>query len=477
MGEVELKLQDKVLSYIHKYELFYPGEKVVVAVSGGPDSVCLLHLLNSIKHQLGIHLCAAHLDHKLRGEASKQDTQYVAGLAKRLKVKAIVASGDVATYRMQKKLSLEEAAREIRYEFFARVVDNQEAGCVAIAHSRNDNIETIMLHILRGTGISGLQGLQPHTVLQIGGEKRALNVVRPLLEVSRPEIDGYCRKFRLRPRYDESNSSVTFRRNRIRHELLPVLESYNPRIDEALLRLANIAHEQMEYLNEQTAHAWSEIVEAFEGFLSLDSRKMAQLPGILQRQLLRWSAKYLCGDLRDIESEHIEEMLKFLHKPAGKVLHLPRFLRLQKEHGHLILRLEGRDLCPFPILKDEYSIKVPGETTLPGWLIKTEILAAKGHTYDSGGFVASFDFARTGRQLKLRPRRPGDVFHPLGMPQSKKLHHFMSDAAIPRLWRDNLPLVCAEGNIIWVAGWRIAEPYKITLATLKILRISLHRIL
>jgi tRNA(Ile)-lysidine synthase len=468
------KLQEKVLSYIQAQQLFYPGEKVVVAVSGGADSVCLLHLLHSIRTQLGIVLCLAHMDHGLRGDESASEAQYVARLASKLKINSNIESRDVSTYRIQKKLSLEEAARELRYAFFAEVVAREEAGCVTVAHSRDDNIETMLLHILRGTGISGLRGLQPRTVLRIGEERQVLNVMRPLLEVSRTEIEAYCREYKLRPRQDSSNLCTTFRRNRIRHELIPALKTYNPRIEEALLRLGAIADEHMAYIEEQSSQIWGDIIEEYGGTLSLDSKMLGHLPGVLQRQLLRWSVKYLCGDTRDLEAEHLEEMIKFLRKPSGKVLHLPHGLRLHRWHDHLLLRLEDTDICPLPPLKKEYSIKVPGTTSLPGWHIRTKILDKQPQNLEVG-FTAHFDLEKTGLDLRLRARRRGDIFQPLGMRGPKKLQHFMSDARIPAAWRDSVPLVCAVENIIWVAGWRIADPCKITASTKKIINISLQR--
>ena len=255
---------------------------------------------------------------------------------------------------------------------------------------------------------------------------------------------------------------------------MPVLKTYNPRIDEALLRLSAIASDEMAFLEELTSGLWSDIVEEFDNALSLDTKKLAMQSGAIQRQLLRWAFKYLCGDTRDLETEHLEAMVNFISKPAGKTLHLPHGLRVHKEYNRLLINLDEKGICPFPSLEKEYKLRIPGETTLPGWSIKADILKQPVKVFESG-FTASFDLDKTGNLLTVRSRKRGDSFQPLGMKQSKNLQHFMADAKIPDKWRDLIPLVCAPDKIIWVAGWRIDDSVKISNATKKIIRLSFKR--
>ena len=467
-------MESKVLQYINRHNLFYPGEKVVVAVSGGADSICLLNILHGIREELSISLHAAHLDHMLRGKESKADAAYVSRLCRKLGIPATIEAADVGDYSRKRKLATEEAARELRYAFFGRVIAEQEAGCVAVAHTRNDNVETIILHLIRGTGIAGLRGLQPRSVLQMGNERLRINVIRPLLELTRADIEKYCSKLRLKPRLDSSNTSTNYTRNRIRHELIPLLHTYNSRIDDALLRLSAIARDEMEFLEEQTAQVWSEIAEEEGAGLTLDVERLSLLPAVMQNQVLRWAIKFLCGDTRDIEAEHIEDMARFLNKPAGKMLALPHGIRLHKGYGRLTITLAGNTASPFPALDKAYSIKIPGETILPGWMIKASISGKPPKKFDKG-FTASFDFARTGRELTVRNCEKGDSFRPLGMEGQKNVLRFMSDSRIPRAWRSTIPLVCSGGKVIWVAGWRMDESVKITRSTQKVLRLSFER--
>jgi tRNA(Ile)-lysidine synthase len=472
---IQENLAEKVEEYSRNHNLFYPGEKVVVAVSGGADSVCLLHVLARLRSKLEINLHIAHLNHQLRGKESTADARYVAGIARRMKIPITIENKDVSAYKRQKRLSLEEAARELRYEFLARVASSIDAGGIAVAHTRDDDIETVLLHLIRGTGINGLRGLRPHSVLQLGEDRSCFNIIRPLLEITRAETVEYCQKLRIKPHFDPSNMSVTFTRNRIRHELLPVLRTYNPRFDDALLRLSAIAKEEMSFIEEQTSQLWSDIVEELGGILVVNIKKIVHLPVIFQRQLLRWAIKYLCGDTRDIESEHIEEMVNFLKKPTGKTLYLPHGLRLHTEYGRLIMNLEDTSVCPFPALDREYKIKIPGETGINGWHISARYLGRKLSGYTSG-FVAVLDSDKTGNNLVVRASRTGDSLQPLGMAQTKSLRHFMADARIPHAWRNSVPLVCSPDKIIWVVGWRIDDLVKVTSSTRKVLQLKFERV-
>jgi tRNA(Ile)-lysidine synthase len=472
-GTVE-GLESRVLEYINKNDLFFPGEKVIVAVSGGPDSVCLLNILFRLKSRLGIDLHVVHLNHQLRDKESDADSRYVARMSKRLQVPSTIEKQDVSAYRRKMGISMEEAARELRYEFFARIASEEEAACVAVAHNQNDNVETILLHILRGTGIAGLRGLQPKQVLQLGEDRLCVNIVRPLLNITREETVEYCSKIGLKPRIDSSNRSLKFTRNRIRHQLLPELKTYNPRIDDALLRLSNIAKEEISFLEELTAQLWSDNVEELGNALSIDIKRTLHLPPVVQRQLLRWSVKYLSGNIKDIEAEHVEEMLDFMQKPSGKTLQLPHGLRLHTEYGRLIMNMESVIVCPFSPIRNTIKLKIPGETPVNDWLMQAQILKSTVEKYDQG-FTALFDLAKTGKDLEIRTSRQGDSFQPLGMKQAKSLSHFMADSKIPGTWRASVPLVCADDKIVWVVGWRIDDSVKITPDTRKILRLEFTR--
>lgn len=475
MKSIVDQVRKKVLDFALTNKLFFPGERLVVGVSGGPDSVCLLHVLSSIQQEFKLDLIVAHVNHRLRGEESDADANYVRRLAKKMGLKIFMGEVDVKSYSKKMKVSLEEAAREVRYGFFADVLYDVDASCVAVAHTRDDNVETIIMHLLRGTGIAGLRGLQARSVIYTRElQQRSVNIIRPLLEVSRDETEAYCRVLNLKPRMDSSNWSLAHMRNRVRHELIPILKKYNPRIDEALLRLADIAGEDTAFIEENAAQIWSEIVKNYGGVISLDKRKLKHLPVVIQRQLLRWSVKTLYGDTRDLELEHVEDMLTFINKPAGKVLHLPHGLRLHSEREAVIVSRYDSLSYELPELQGEYFINVPGVTVIPGWEIKTDVLNTIPDDL-AGSYTAYFDLDKINTRLYVRARRKGDVFQPIGMMNTKKLSRFMSDAKIPLGARDRIPLVCADDEILWVVGWRISEKVKIGDSTRKILHIIFER--
>ncbi|MBT9160719.1 MAG: tRNA(Ile)-lysidine synthase [Dehalococcoidia bacterium] len=526
---------------------------LVVGVSGGTDSICLLHVLLQLRDKLGIDLHVAHLNHQLRGAEADADAEHVSNLARQLGIAATIQKRDVTESRVKSqesrvrggrdgdsrlstldsrllfdsRSSLEEAAREVRYAFFAEVARATGAGAVAVGHTADDQAETLLMHLIRGTGLLGLRGMEPLSRWRLL-DGTQLTVIRPLLEVSRKETEAYCAACDLSTRRDSSNISPKYLRNRIRAELIPVLREYNPRIRESLSRAARTIAADIAHLDGEVAGLWDSVAVAGvrgqgsgEGGLptdncqlttanrppttaqdrpdavALDNRAFSVLSPALQRHLLRSVLERLLGDLRDIELVHIEGLLKVLVRPAGKRLSLPGGLVFHGSYTEsLITRAEDAP-CPLPSLAGEYKLAIPGETMLPGWRVKATIL----ETLRSGVFgvwsretlcsgvesplplprdsglwtldprldKACLDFDLTGAELVVRSRRDGDRFQPLGMGESKKLQDFMVDARIPRFWRDRVPLVCAGGQIIWVVGWRIDHRVRVTDSTRRVL--------
>jgi tRNA(Ile)-lysidine synthase len=497
------------LDFIQRHSLISPGEIVVVGVSGGADSVCLLHVLAKWQKGLGIRLQAAHLNHQLRGAESEADTEYVSDLAGSLGIPITIDRQDVAAYRTERNCSIEEAARELRYAFLARVAKEVGASRIAVGHTRDDQVETILMHILRGTGIAGLRGLAPcspmaydsrevsgpSTPPSLRAERGNLLVIRPLLDITREETTNYCQEYQLDPRIDSSNRSLSFFRNRLRLQLLPLLRQYNPGIDQALLRLADIAKADNAFIEQRASELWNEVARQENNAIYLAGKQITRLPTALQRQLLRAAVTELAGDTRDIEAGHIEAARNLLNKPVGKRISLPHGLICQGGYDELVItRLPSviaseawqsqLPPCPLPPLSGEFPLKVPGQTMFPGWKAIASIVGERvdslplpGAMTTSEGtcqsnLVAHFDFQKTGMKLFVRKRRPGDRFQPLGMSMPKKLYEFMVDAKIPRSWRNHIPIVCSPQQIIWVVGWRIDDRVKVTEASKEILRLE-----
>jgi tRNA(Ile)-lysidine synthase len=354
-----------------------------------------------------------------------------------------------------------------------------------------------------------------------------LTIIRPLLPVSREDTATYCLQHQLMPRIDTSNLSLSPLRNRIRHQLLPLLKNYNLRAAEALLRTARIACDDVAFIDKEASQAWDEIARYQEGTIILDKEGFLGLPSALKRHLFRLSIEKLVGNLVDIETRHIEELMAALSKPAGKQLSLPAGLVFSLEYDKYLLGRDPAGLCPFPTLAGEFELKLPGETLLPGWCVaatfmspermaervvkeKPEVANApsqtinplpfttgslkgqspfknysspspskergiKGERLINNLFTAFLDSDKTGDKLVVRPRQPGDRFQPLGMGLPKKLGEFMIDAKIPHAWRQRIPIVCSPDQILWVVGWRIDERVKVTEVTEQVLCIEFRR--
>jgi tRNA(Ile)-lysidine synthase len=500
------KLESKVLDFIQRHSLISSEEIVVVGVSGGADSVCLLHILAKHRRRLGIKLHTAHLNHLLRGAESEADAEYVSNLADSLGIPITIGKQDVAAYRIERNCSIEEAARELRYAFLGRVAREVGANRIATGHTRDDHVETILMHILRGTGINGLCGLGPcspmayerqemslpaETASIAKGQRSGLLIIRPLLNITREETVIYCQEHQLAPRVDSSNLSPSFFRNRLRLQLLPLLRQYNPSLDQALLRLADIAKEDKAFIEQQASELWDEVARQENNTVYLDKKQFTSLPIALQRQLLRAAVTRLAGDARDIEVNHIEAARKLINKPAGKRISLPHGLICQGGYNEIVVANAAKQTqlppCPFPPLSDEVPLKVPGKIVFSGWQVIASIvqertdyslsrdaLSTNEDTCQSK-LVADFDLHKTGTELFIRQRRPGDRFQPLGLSMPKKLYEFMVDAKIPRSWRGHIPIVCSPQQIIWVVGWRIDDRVKATQASKEILRLEFIR--
>lgn len=461
--------EQRVLGFIKEKHLIPKKQTLVVAVSGGPDSVCLLHILIKLRKELDIELHVAHLNHQLRGADSEADTRYVADLAHRLEVPATIEPRDIKAYQAQHHSSLEEAAREVRYSFLADVARAVGAEWVAVGHTMDDHVETILMHLIRGSGTRGLRGLLPISRWQSAGA--SLTVIRPLLEMSREDTAAYCQQHQLDPRTDTSNLSPEPLRNRVRHQLLPQLLSYNPKVIEALLRTAGIAADDLALIDREVARLWGKVAWKERDSVVFNKKGFIDLPSALKRHLLRASIEALLGNLKDIEAGHIEEVMDALEKPAGKKIGLPDGLNFTIEYDRYVLTSDAAALSPYPVLETEARLSIPGKTSLLGWAIEAAIITPS-EAEDEGeeaGFTACFDFDKTGDKLTLRRRLPGDRFQPLGMSQPKKLNEFMIDARVPQAWRQRIPIVTSLEQIIWVVGWRIDERVKVTQTTKRVL--------
>lgn len=437
---------------------------LVVAVSGGPDSLALLYCLHRISSALGLDLHAAHLDHSLRPESSA-DAEFVSDICAHLGIELTSERINVDAHRQEHHLSLEEAARDVRYWFLSNVLREQGAHAVVTGHTFDDQAETVLMNILRGTGVTGLGGMRTVSYTTICNTKTT--IVRPLLSVKHDETQEYCELSGLSPRIDPSNDSLEFTRNRIRHQVMPVLEVINPAIDAALVRLSENAQNTATILDQQVEETWDKLVTTDGGTVAINLQGLKQLQPALRSHLLHRVIGHIKGDLKGINQSHIENLTHIVDGAAGRESYLPGNIRAFVGYDDLIVT-DGTtpSISPF---EGEHTLAIPGSLIVGRWRFESAIVKGNPEFNEPGdqpphapdGFTAYLSSELIGDSLTTRARHSGDRFEPLGMNSEKKLKEFMIDAKIPRWWRDDIPLAVVSNRIAWVVGWRIANWAKV----------------
>ena len=455
-------LIERVKKTIKAYDMLQAGDKVIVAVSGGPDSVCLLDVLHCMQDEFQITLVIAHFDHGLRPGEDQNETEFVRQLANSygLEFYTARASSDL----VHRGGSLEERAREERYQFLEGVQRKVHAHKIAIGHQLDDQAETVLLRLLRGSGTQGLGAIPP---------VRDGIIIRPLIGISRKEISAYLVQKGLKWMEDSSNLSTVFMRNRIRRELVPLLKTYQPRILEILAKTAEIIRADESYLNME-AEQWLEAhgSQAQGHHISIPISRFSTLPEALQRRVLRRAIKRVRSSLCRISWAHIElaQGLVSSKKPQGEI-HLPGNLAVKKRYDRFII--SPRDTSG----PNGYSYTIPGKgayelKAIESTIEISEFVSPTIEHFGHSPWIALLDRGKIDFPLTVRPYRPGDRFAPLGMKGTKKVHDLFVDKKIPLELRKRIPIVCSGQAIIWVGGLRVDERFKITKATHKILRLK-----
>jgi tRNA(Ile)-lysidine synthase len=443
-----------------------PDTPLLLGVSGGPDSLCLLDAL----HSLGSHLVVAHLDHQLRPE-SGDHARAVEGEAARRSLRLVLDAQDVGAFAGSRKLSLEDAARRLRYSFLFNTARAVGAQAVVVGHTADDQAETLLMHLVRGAGLAGLKGMQHRTILPEFDAR--IPLVRPLLDMSRSEIEAYCSDRHLQPSSDPSNASMEFFRNRVRHELLPFLEGYNPEIRRTLGRAAEALASDYRLLMELIEGAWGKyVLEETPTFVRLsDTLTQAASPD-LQRQLLRMAIQSLA---QDTELDHAASLraLATATGPFRKRLDLAGGLSIIREPGAITIarNLDGLPRNGWPQMPegtDSLSLSIPGVVTLDGgWSIQAEKAESlESLEFNQGVYSALLDSSVIPSSLEVRVRRSGDRFWPLGLGgHSQKLSDFFVNSKLPARLRRRWPLVCSVEGIVWIPGFRPSESHRRTAQT------------
>ena len=463
-------MREMALETIREFRMIHPGEAVAVACSGGADSTALLLLLNELSNPLGCVLSVAHLNHCLRGSESDADEQFVRGLAERLGISFHVERADAGRLSRQSKINQEAAGRKLRWRFFQSLIETGKASCVALAHTADDQAETVLHRLLRGSSTRGLTGIHPVVENPAG----TLKIIRPLIRVRRATLRNWLNDQGEVWREDASNQDLRLVRNRIRHELLPFLEQFNPRIVEALAHTAAIAREEEAFWQSYIKPLCDSWVEWKDGKAVLEVENLRQAPAAVAYRVLRWAVGRImqtaagepAGQFPAIDFLHIERLLQWsLHGQSGQRLSLPQKVEARKEFSHLIVeRREERTQSAPNTSRANYSypVQVPCtvKVTETGLCFCFDFVTLeKGQARYTKEGISLLDVKLAQAPLSLRNWRRGDAYRPEGHRSPKKLHDLLQRKRIPVGERASWPVLVAAERIVWVRGLGVAEGY------------------
>ena len=454
--KIKDRLLERVNATIKKYSMLKAKNRVVVGVSGGPDSICLLHTLNRLKDEYNIKLFAFHLNHKLRGKESDWDEKFVKRFCQRLKIPGYNKRVAVARHAIQKKLSLEQAAREVRYQALEKERNRLKCDKIALGHNANDNIETVLINLVRGAGLVGLCGIPPIRD----------RIIRPLIETDRNTIIEYLASNRIGYRIDSTNIDPKIPRNFLRTEVVPKLEKLNPGLSETIVKTSAILRAEENYLNALTREIIEKIViKRSKTGISLDNTMLLSYNLALRRRVLKFLMPALGYD-------KIEQILAMTEKKTVGTIMLSKNLIANKEYdkiylGRRVVKSINR-LIPVPIGK---SLKINDMAVEIETSLKRSAYL-KWATKDSHTEI--FDYDKLTPPFYLRYRQPGDRFTPFGGSE-KKLKEVLIDDKIPVRIRCRLPLFCDREGILWIFGGRRAERARIKPETKKVLSVRIKQ--
>ncbi|TYQ15002.1 UNVERIFIED_CONTAM: tRNA(Ile)-lysidine synthase [Acetivibrio alkalicellulosi] len=462
---------ERVLKYIEKNSLINVGEKLIVGLSGGPDSVCLIHILKVLKDCLSIKIFAVHINHMLRGIESEEDEKYVKILCEKLNIPLKIEHINLNKIAKDNKLSIEEAGREERYKIFNAFSQKIGADKIAVAHNKNDQAETVLMNIIRGTGLYGLKGM----------DARRDNIIRPLLDIERSEIENYCNEHKLMPQIDSTNLKNIYTRNRIRLDLIPYInEMFDGDIVQKIIKMSDIVRCENVFIEDHVEKLYEQVlVESKDSEIILDLETIKTGHVALRRRVLRKSINQVAGSLKGIENKHIEDIIDLVeHGGVGAMIHLPNKIRIKKSYKTIKIYLYKK---PHQIPRYNKKVNIPGDTVIEedGILLRAEVIDNTGiDNYKNNKNSSSlqyFDYESLIEGINIRKRDNGDKFKPLNSNGTKKLKEYFIDNKIPQEIRDTIPLISKGNEIVWIIGYRINDKYKVTENTKKVLKLQVLR--
>ena len=459
---------EKVLDTINRHNLIEKGDKIVLGISGGPDSVCLLHILNRLKKMFDIEIYAAHLNHQIRGIEAQKDALYVTQLCEEMGIKYFVRSIDVPKYCEENKLSIEDGARKLRYDMFYEIMSKTHANKIAIAHNMNDQAETVLMHIMRGTGLQGLRGIE---------YIRDQIIIRPLLDIERSEIEGYCEQYNLNPRIDQTNLDPIYTRNKIRLKLLPYMrDNFNSNVIKSIVRMSKSVKEDSDYIEENALMKFEEICIVSDESVDIAVDLFINLHNAIKYRVLRYAIKYVLGDTNFIDQKHILDIIELEpEKKIGKKLNLPRGLFVYRKKNSIIITV--KEIITEDI---EFCYKVPKNGFVKikelGMLVEAETMGIEKYNISKQENKTNrwFDLDKIKGDLIVRSRKPGDkITISVG---NKKLKSLFIDMKIPKEERSRIPILVDSEDVICVGNYRVSEKFKVDEGTTQVLKICFKKL-
>lgn len=447
-------MEDRILKSIENYKLIENGDTIIVGASGGPDSQFMIYMLNSLKSQIDFEIILAHLNHLHRKEA-RNDENLVRKTAEELNLKFFTRARSMDDYAKKLKLSSEDAGRRLRYEFFNDLAKEYKNPKIAVAHNKDDQAETVLMRIIRGTGLDGLKAM----------DYKSGNIIRPILDIKKSEIIAYIDFKKIPYAIDHTNFENDYTRNKIRLDIIPKLEEINPRVVDQIYSLSELAKDDLEVLDGVIGDKFAELSDIKKDKIIFDKAKFDKTDPAILRRIIRKAIETLNGEIKDISRENIDEFLTIRDLGTGKKIIKDR-LRLRKSYDSYILETKKT--------KDKFEEEIYLEDVdlinFDGLYIKTSIINSK--KYEKSKNIGYFDYDKLTFPLKVRTRKNGDRFTPLGHRSEKKLKDFFMDQKVDREKRDEIPLIISNDKIIWLTGLRISNDFKVTESTKRILKIE-----
>ena len=448
-------MKKKVLEFIRKNKLVKKGNSVVLGVSGGADSICMLKLLSDLQKRLGISLYVLHINHMIRGEEADQDAAFVKKICTKFKVPHRVINVDVPALAEREGLSEEEAGRYVRYDEFSKYAYEVSATKIAVAHNSNDNAETVLMNLARGTGIKGLGGIPPKREME-DANGNVVEVIRPILCLSRKEIEDYLKENEIEYRNDSTNDSTDYTRNKIRLEIMPLLENINDNAMQNITNASNELADTSDYIEKDVDEAYEEFVTEEDGKLFLSDESFAIDPIVLTG-VIRKMIENIAGKLKDITRIHVGDVVSLSEKQVGKKIDLPYSIVAEREYEGISMFSESNE--------------TESETKNKEVIISFEEDDFDRTSIEELKYTKWLDYDKID-DVVVRTRQKGDYIVIDGDGATKKLKKYFIDEKIPRRERDEVLLVADGNHILWVVGYRISEDVKVTPDTKKVVKLE-----